>query len=293
MKAIYNTAARLVLGLVLGAALTVTTALHADEKGAEAEASAPGCAQITFEDARYTVCRFDAAKHDMRLFLKAKGWAPWGLPVHGRFDAIETHLAETGEKLLFAMNAGMYHRSREAVGLYIEEGVQSAPLITGDGPGNFHLLPNGVFHWGDGEAHVTETSAYASANLSPRFATQSGPMLVIDGELHPRFIDGGSSRKMRNGVGVLEDQRTVIFAITEEPVNFHSFGRLFRDVLKTPNALFLDGGRATQLYSPELGRNDDHERMGPIVGVVVPLAEAETAATDQASVMDASSSSER
>ncbi len=93
-------------------------------------------------------------------------------------------------------------------------------------------------------------------------------MLVIDGELHPRFIDGGTSRYVRNGVGVTADG-TVVAVISDGPVNFHTFGRFFRDRLGTPNALYLDGN-ISRLYAPELGRNDLGLPMGPILGAVVP-----------------------
>ena len=88
---------------------------------------------------------------------------------------------------------------------------------------------------------VTETLAYrADPPDGVAYATQSGPMLVIDGALHPRFLPGSDSLKVRNGVGVSADGR-VHFAISEGRVRFHDFGTLFRDVLDAPDALFLDG----------------------------------------------------
>ncbi|MEL7453414.1 MAG: phosphodiester glycosidase family protein, partial [Pseudomonadota bacterium] len=107
----------------------------------------------------------------------------------------------------------------------------------------------------------------AGARLSPDFATQSGPMLVIDGALHPAFNVDGPSKKRRNGVGISADGETKIFAISEEPVNFHTFATLFRDKLQAPNALFLDG-TVSKLYAPELERDDIGLPMGPIIAVV-------------------------
>ena len=94
-------------------------------------------------------------------------------------------------------------------------------------------------------------------------------MLVIDGALHPRFIPGGSSKYIRNGVGVDATGRAY-FVISDRAVNFHTFGRFFRDVLKTPEALFLDG-KVSRLYAPSLGRSDLGFALGPIVGLVVTL----------------------
>jgi len=90
-------------------------------------------------------------------------------------------------------------------------------------------------------------------------------MLVIDGSLHAKFRAQSTSKKRRNGVGVDGDK--IYFAISEEPVNFHHFGRLFRDQLKTPNALYLDGV-VSRLYDTGLSRNDPGMPMGPIIAVV-------------------------
>ena len=109
---------------------------------------------------------------------------------------------------------------------------------------------------------VAETEAYLRARPSVDLATQSGPMLVIDGEIHPKFSPG-SSFKRRNGVGVPDDH-TAVFAISESAVNFHSFARLFRDELNCANALFFDG-TISSLYNAEWPETDfppgpDHRR---------------------------------
>ena len=49
---------------------------------------------------------------------------------------------------------------------------------------------------------VMETEAFAKSGRKPDFATQSGPMLVINGKIHPKFSETGTSAKVRNGVGV-------------------------------------------------------------------------------------------
>lgn len=219
------------------------------------------CRDTQFEGVPYAVCEVTAAE-DLRLFHEG----PEG--VYGSFDAVNGALAGEGATLGFAMNAGMYHDDRRPVGLFVDEGIETAPLVTRAGPGNFGLLPNGVFCIDEG-FRIVESREFKAARPDCRFASQSGPMLVIDGALHPRFIADSPSRYVRNGVGVTADGQRAVFAISGAPVNFHGFARFFRDVLGLPDALYFDGS-ISRLYAPEIGRNDIGLWMGPIVGTVVP-----------------------
>ncbi|MFD1342146.1 phosphodiester glycosidase family protein [Litorisediminicola beolgyonensis] len=240
----------------------VVSALAAWASPAARPAHALGCESVTFEDTPYSICRVDMERDDLRLFLDAEDGERYG-----QFSRIDALLSHEGKRLGFAMNAGMYHEDRAPVGLYVEDGQEVMRAIPNPGPGNFGLLPNGVFCFGDGEARVIETLRYLDEGPECRFATQSGPMLVIDGELHPRFLPDSTSRYIRNGVGTTGDSKTAIFAISDRPVTFHAFGRFFRDGLGLDQALFLDGN-VSRLYAPELGRSDIGRWLGPIVGVV-------------------------
>jgi uncharacterized protein YigE (DUF2233 family) len=224
-------------------------------------AMAAECRDTVFEGASYTVCEVKLGE-DLRLFHSG----PDG--TYGSFRNLESALAADGESLEFAMNAGMYHRDLAPVGLYIEDGVETAPLVTRDGPGNFGLLPNGVFCIGE-TFRVIESRAFKAERPECRFATQSGPMLVIGGKLHPKLLPGSDSLYVRNGVGVSEDGTRAVFAISNEAVNFYSFARLFRDELGLPDALYFDGN-ISRLYAPGLDRHDGGFPMGPMVGAVVP-----------------------
>lgn len=221
------------------------------------------CSLTEFEGAEFTLCEVRAGE-DLRLFHSD---AQGGLL--GSFGAVNDLLAAEGKTLAFAMNAGMYHPDRRPVGLYVENGVERAGVVTSASDGNFGLLPNGVFCIKETGFAVVESRAFAAAPPACRHATQSGPMLVIGGKLHPRFIPGGDSRYIRNGVGVSADGQRAVFAISDDSVNFDTFGRLYRDVLQLPNALYLDG-KISRLYAPDLHRSDLGLPMGPIIGLAVP-----------------------
>ncbi|OJU99920.1 MAG: hypothetical protein BGO06_07240 [Shinella sp. 65-6] len=226
-----------------------------------AMAEPPKCAEIEHLSARYTVCTFDPAKDTIKLY----GAQTLGMG-GATYDGLNTHLLRNGQHMSFAMNGGMYHPDYGPVGLLVEQGRQTGALNQGDAFGNFFMKPNGVFFVGDGTAGVMETEAYAKAGLSPREATQSGPMLGIDGQIHPRFLPDATSLQIRNGVGILPDGR-VAFAISKDRVRFHDFATLFRDRLQCRNALFLDGS-ISSLYSPEVRRHDRRAIMGTIIAVV-------------------------
>ena len=220
------------------------------------------CRDVTWDGDSYTLCEV-AAGEDLRLFLAdAEGLA------YGHFRQIDAALSAEGKVLEFAMNAGMYHSDRAPVGLYLEGGEVHQRVITQAGPGNFGLLPNGVFCIRPDRFDVFETRRFVTDGPDCSDATQSGPMLVIDGALHPRFLVDGTSRFIRNGVGTSADGQRAVFAISNVPVNFHTFGRFFRDFLELPNALYFDGN-ISRLHAPMLERSDFGFRMGPIVGTVV------------------------
>jgi len=220
------------------------------------------CEREVFEEKSYIVCRADPTRAEIRLFLYDEAGE-----AYKRFAPLNAMLAKRGERLAFAMNAGMYHANYNAVGLYVEEGREYHAISTKEGPGNFHMMPNGVFYLEGGKAGILDTQAYLAAEIQPQFATQSGPMLVIDNQIHPRFISDSPYLQYRNGVGVTSEGEA-LFVISERKVNFDEMARFFRDQLATPNALFLDGS-ISSLYAPELGRADWWYPMGPIVGVVV------------------------
>ncbi len=230
-----------------------------------APAAAADCYDLEYQENSYTVCQVNLTSEDLRLFLYDGEGAPWG-----QFRKLDQALQAQGQQLGFAMNAGMYHQDRSPVGHYRQNGAELMRVIPNAGPGNFGMLPNGVLCLNSGAASVIETLAYSAAQPQCRDASQSGPMLVIDGKLHPRFLKDSTSRYIRNGVGVSEDGLTAYFAISNNTVTFYEFASLFRDRLKTPNALYFDGN-ISRLYAPDMNRHDGGFPMGPIVGTVTPM----------------------
>lgn len=233
-------------------------ALFAFTRGAREREAA--CTVHTFEASRFVVCTYDARRQDLRLMSQDRD----GNYLRS-FEALQAALGRDARRVRFAMNAGMFDASGAPIGLYVEDTQQKHRLSLTDGPGNFHMKPNGVF-WQDeaGEVHVDTSEYYDATAPAARWATQSGPMLLIDGELHPQIQNDGPSRYVRNGVGVHDG--VAYFAISEAPVSFGKFARFLRDALKCENALYLDGA-VSSLWEPSSGRRDSGNSLGPMVVV--------------------------
>jgi uncharacterized protein YigE (DUF2233 family) len=216
------------------------------------------CEAVTDAGNAYTVCMVDLRRQVVRLFWKAPDGTPYG------FLSALSRIREAGP-LLFATNAGMFDPDARPVGLYIENGRELVRANTKPGSGNFHMQPNGVFYVVGRTAGVLETSAFLKLRPHADFATQSGPMLVINGRLHPRFALQGGSRKRRNGAGIVGPS-TFAVAISDGEVSFAEFARLFEDRLRCSNALFLDGGNVPSLYIPG-DRSGNLLPIGPMIAV--------------------------
>ena len=183
------------------------------------------------------------------------------------FDRLEKALGPRAGQLLFAMNAGMYDEEGMPIGLYVEEGRERHPISRKDGPGNFHMKPNGVFAIGPKNiVSIVPADKWPRSGAPARWATQSGPMLVIGGKLHPLIQPNGDSLNIRNGVGT-SDGRTAWFVISDDPVSFGRLARLFRDRLGCSDALYFDGA-VSSLWDRPAGRRDSGHELGPMVAVL-------------------------
>jgi len=209
-------------------------------------------------DASYTVVRVEADK--LRLYWQDEAGQPFR-----RLDRLAAWLKGQGRALAFGMNAGMYHADASPVGLLVIDGRELAPLNLSNGQGNFFLKPNGVFLVDSQGPRVIDAVDYAGLRGGVRLATQSGPLLLKNGEIHPSLSPNSASRYIRNGVCALGSQ--AVFVISERPVTLHEFASHFRDALHCREALYLDGA-VSSLHSPTLGRNDRWSELGPLLAVV-------------------------
>jgi uncharacterized protein YigE (DUF2233 family) len=214
---------------------------------------------IRYKGTEFTVFTTDPAKHQITLHWKNAEGQP--------YSSIGNILkAQKGKKVLMVTNAGMYTPKQAPVGLYIENGTKMVSLNTNDCKGNFCLKPNGVFYIDKVGPHITATKNYLKETVdkSVNYATQSGPMLVINGKLHPAFNATSNSLYIRSGVGI-DSTGKAVFAISNQPVNFHTFATLFKDIFGCNNALYLDGA-ISLMYLPDI-RDDRGGNFGPIISV--------------------------
>jgi len=241
--------------------LSSATLLSSGQKKANLQKPARQAQTILFNGHHYDV--FSAAyPHDKIRFY-------WKNDQNEKLISIarlKAFVEEKGHKLLFATNAGMFTTENSPKGLYIENGHQLVSLDTKVRKNaNFYMQPNGVFLLTKTEAKVVTTSGYGACKGKAVFATQSGPMLVINGEINSNFTKGSANINIRSGVGI-SPKGMVIFAISDEWVNFYDFATFFRDTLKCSNALFLDGA-ISKMYLPGINRMETDGYFGAMITV--------------------------
>lgn len=187
-----------------------------------------------YDEARFLTYKVDLKKQDLKLFWKNEKGQNFGSIENLKLWIEAKHL-----KLDFAMNAGMYKKDNSPQGLYIEKQKTGSALDTTKATGNFYLKPNGVFYiTTEKVAKICVTEKFQN-NGKIEYATQSGPMLVINGQIHPDFREGSPNLNIRNGVGILPDGK-VVFVLSKKEINFYDFANYFKS-LGCKNALYLDG----------------------------------------------------
>ncbi len=255
----------LVAPFLAGATLVLSSCGGAMPGGDSTPEMTAGCHETRFEEVPLTLCVADPELHTVRTAL-APGTEAGGGPPWRSLAAYAANRSPEAPPVVFAFNAGMFDDDGQPIGYYVEDGEKLHGLSRKAGPGNFHMLPNGVFFGRGGKWEVRSAEDFfTNVTNRPDFGTQSGPMLVVDGELHPAITDDGASLRIRNAVGV-DDTGRAIFVISDQPISFGKLARYYRDVLKVRNALFLDG-TVSQLWDPESKRLDNSYPIGPLIVV--------------------------
>ena len=218
---------------------------------------APAMAEkFAYAGHNYRVVEVDLAQLDLKLYWKKSDSQAF----HTLLE-VRKHL---DKDFVFATNAGIYARDLTPLGLHVERGQTLHALNRSRASiGNFFMVPNGIFALTKNGAKIFETVEFHKLKPPVLEATQSGPLLVYRGKLHPRFKPNSNNRKFRSGVGIRSDGR-VIFAISENLVSFFEFAQLFNDRLNCPDALYLDGTISSFLD----GDNDPGSQFAPYVGIL-------------------------
>jgi uncharacterized protein YigE (DUF2233 family) len=208
-----------------------------------------------------SVCKIDLRRDTLRMF-----WKDENKLVLGRFSRLQAWLRGQGEDLVCATNAGIYQEDQRPLGLYIENGVMRHGLnVRKNAYGNFYLQPNGVFLLREGQAEIVDTERFAVERdaLLPgvRYATQSGPILLQNGQINPVFSAASGNRLVRNAVCITAPQ-TVVLAIARSPISFYDFAQFLRDRIACTDALYLDGN-ISRMYP------GDGAELGPDFGVLI------------------------
>lgn len=222
--------------------------------------------RIQYQGHTYDTYEVDLTRARLRFFFQR----PDGTPFNS-LGNVRDWLQARRQRVVFATNAGMFTPERTPVGLYVEAGREVVALNTREAPGNFFLKPNAVFFVTETQAGILESLAYeAGPPAEVRYATQSGPALLLHGNIHPAFQEGSRNlAERRSGVGILAPDK-VVFAIANQAVNLHEFARFFRDQLGCQDALYLDGV-VSRMYLPELSREELDGDFGVMMAVSQPL----------------------
>ena len=223
---------------------------------------------ITFRKNKFDIIRIKSDKVNINFSLMDKE----GI-IYGSIDSIISELETKRRKIVFATNGGMYKPNQRPQGLYIENGKTITPIKTGNGYGNFFMNwgedepeTNGIFIINtDGTSQVIKANGYESYEKEIKHATQSGPLLLFDGEINPFFNEGSKNKYIRSGVGII-DSTEIVFIISNKPVNFYDFALLFKKKFACKNALYLDGA-ISRMYLPHIQRNQKGGSFGCIISL--------------------------
>lgn len=182
-------------------------------------------------------------------------------------------LDSNSNEVLMITNGGMYLQNLDPQGIYIEKSssIKKLNQIKTNNNTNFYMFPNGVFAIDSYNHPLIMVTDSFSKNINEsqiKYATQSGPMLLINNEIHPKFIKGSHNLNIRSGVGISsENNSNVLFIISNNEVNFYDFASVFKDLFHCKDALYLDGA-ISQMYLKDIDKNKiPTGHFGPLISV--------------------------
>ena len=215
---------------------------HTDTKCPAYAAQGVEVSCLTINQATYVVIHVDL---NAALFKML-----WRNPAGVAYGSLGEAYRQVGGDLLVVTNAGIYSEKHAPEGLHIEGDRTLSSLNLANGEGNFYWKPNGVFYVRDDGAGIIESEKFASLNERGGIheATQSGPLLVINGEVNPNLKPDSRSLYARNGIGV-KSAKEIYILVSEDEVSLYDFASVFRQQLHCQSALYLDGC-VSQLYLP-------------------------------------------
>jgi len=211
------------------------------------------------DDSEFVSNIVDTRKQEIKLYWKDQKQDNFSSIKH-----LKTWLDKKHQLLLFAMNGGMYKQDGSPQGLYIENQITLSHIDTTSGNGNFYLKPNGIFYITTDNIPVVCNSTNFNKDGKIKYATQPGPMLLMNGKIHPAFKEGSANKNIRNGVGILPDNK-VIFAMSKKEISFYDFANYFKS-LGCKNALYLDE-LVSRMYLPEKNWMQTDGNFGVIIGM--------------------------
>ena len=229
-----------------------------------------GVTYFSINNISYTAFVADLDQYEINLHLRNPDTR---LPFC-HFADVKNYLDAVGQAPEMITNAGMFTPRYTPQGLYIEEdSIDRYSIDTGKfvSKGNFYIQPNGVFYI-DAHAlpHIDTTDEFVrlqkNRNFNPLIATQSGPMMVVNGLVNQAFTLGSANLNIRNGVGLISEKK-IVFIISDVPCNFYDFATTFKDIFGCPYALYLDGF-ISKMYVAEKKAPMPDGNFGPIFSIV-------------------------
>ena len=209
----------------------------------------------------FVVYQVNPKKQNLKLY-----WKDDKNQAFKSIQQLKSWLETKKQTLLFATNAGMYKADNSPLGLYIENNKTITPLNTRTASGNFYWKPNGVFYINtDNNAGICKTEKFIN-NGKVKYATQSGPMLVFDGKIHPEFKQGSINLNIRNGVGLLPNN-DLVFVMSKKELSLYDFAKYFKD-LGCRDALSFDGF-VCRTYLPDKNWIQTDGNFGVMIGVTI------------------------